>query len=512
MSKTLLTTHDIAYATSTQVLFSKIFVSIKDGDRIGLIGKNGTGKTSFLKILSGQLEADSGTVIRNGSVGYVPQIAEETQQHVTVEELLQSTGCTFEQFTKSYKKIFSSKIPSKSDSLQKMSGGQLTKLWIATISARKPSVLLLDEPTNHLDQRSIDELIHWIKVFEGAVVFVSHNRSFLSQVTNIVWELKVGSLTVFGGNYNDYLLKTKHDNIARERQIEATKKELESLERGVKMREVKANRATKVSMKNKTEPSRSKSAENYFRNRSEKGIGSIKAKQDDKRTELEASLNSLQGDKKKTINIPLDTSERNGRLLLDTKGLAVTASNNVLISDVELRIEYGDRLAISGDNGVGKTILIKEILRELDHPTSDITKVGKNVKYAFIDQHYNLVNKQLTVFENIKQTMNSVDSELIYKQIGRFQFPEYYVHKKASELSGGEVARLAFAIVTTSSLDLLVLDEPTNNLDIETIDIITEALRDFRGSLIVVSHDTSFVNNLNIKQRYKIHRGKFINY
>lgn len=511
MSKTLLTTQDVAYATSIQKLFTNVSTSIKEGDRIGLIGKNGTGKTTFLKILSAQLEADSGTVIRNGEVGYVPQITEETQQCITVEEFLHSVECTYEQFTKSYSKIFSSKTPNKNDSSQKMSGGELTKLWIAAIAAKNPSVLLLDEPTNHLDQKSIGELIQWIKIFAGAVVFVSHNRSFLSLVSNTIWELEKANIKVFGGNYNDYILKKQHDNIARERQVEATKKELKSLERGVQMREVKANRATRVLMKNKSEPSRSKSAENYFRNRSEKGIGNIKTKHDEKRTELETSLHSLQEDKQKTLNIPLDTQGRRGRLLLVTKGLTVQAGNKILIKDVELRIEYGDRLAVTGDNGVGKTLLVKELLKELSNPTHNVSNVGTNVKYAFIDQQYDLVNKQLTVFANIEQSIGSQNYELIYKQIGRFQFPEYYVHKMAGELSGGEVARLAFAIVTTSSLDLLILDEPTNNLDIETIDIITEALREFRGSLIVVSHDTSFVNNLKIKQRFKIHSGKFIN-
>lgn len=511
MSKTLLTTHDVAYATSIQKLFSNISVTIKGKDRIGLIGSNGTGKTTFLKLLEGVWEPDSGTVTKNGSVGYVPQISKESHQQIKIKELLLSAGCSYAQFSSTYESVFSSAVPDRESDIDEMSGGVRTKLWIALVATKNPSVLLLDEPTNHLDQKSINELKQWINTFVGAVVFVSHNQSFLTDIASTIWELRDQTITVFGVGYKDYLQQKLHNANAQARQYEAVKKDLKSLEKGIQMRETKAARATKVQRKNKGEPSRSKSAENYFQNRSEKGVGRIKKKHDAQRSELEGSLESLRPTFHKTINLPLDGRSRNGGLILDTKGLLIAIDSRVLIKDVDLRIEYGDRLAILGDNGAGKTLLVKKLMHEIDQPTSGVSKTGNDVQVAYIDQQYEVVNQDWTVFENLEQKINITDPELIYKQIGRFQFPEHYAHKKASELSGGETARLALAITTITPLDLLILDEPTNNLDIETTDVIFDALNDFKGSLIVISHDTSFLEGLRIQTSYVIENSSFSN-
>lgn len=504
MLKTLLSTHDVAYATSTQKLFSNILVTIKEKDRIGLIGPNGIGKSTFLKILEGVLEPDSGTVTKHGRIGYVPQIAEEFRQQVAIDELLQSASCPYEQFCNTYKSIFSSTVPNKNSAINSMSGGERTKLWIAMVASQLPQVLLLDEPTNHLDQKSITELKRWIHTFKGAVVFVSHNRPFLSDVAHIIWELNAQTINVFGSGYTDYLHQKEHLAAAQARRYEVTKKELLALDKGVQMRETKAARAAKVQRKNRAESSRSKSAENYFKNRSEKGVGNIKKKHDARRNELEESLQDLQMGSPKTINVPLDSRSRKGGLILETEALPITIDSRVLINDVSLRIEYGDRLAILGENGSGKTVLVKKLMEEVTQPTPNISKVGSDITVAYIDQQYEMVAQNLTVFENLEQKMNDIDQELIYKQIGRFQFPEHYTHKKASELSGGETARLAFAIATITPLDLLILDEPTNNLDIETTDIIIEALNDFKGSLVVISHDTYLLGELKVQQAYII--------
>jgi len=509
MLKTLLSTHDVAYATSIQKLFSDISIAVKEKDRIGLIGPNGVGKSTFLKILTGILEPDSGTVTKNGRVGYIPQIAKESHKKMTVAELLQSHDCPYERFCNMHKSVFSSTTPKTDSKINKMSGGEQTKLWIAMVASKLPQVLLLDEPTNHLDYKSITELKKWLETYQGAVVFVSHNKSFLSEVAKTIWELRSQKIDVFGGGYNDYLQQKEQLADAQERKYEAAKKELKSLEKGVRMRETRAARADKVQRKNKTESSRSKSAENYFKNRSEKGLGSIKKKHDAKRNELEESLQDLQMGSHKTINLPLDSKSRKDGLILETKSLSVVIGSRALIDDVNLRIEYGDRIAILGDNGSGKTILVKKLMDEINDPTPHVSKVGSDINVAYIDQQYEVITQDLTVFENLEQRMNITDQELIYKQIGRFQFPEHYAHKKASELSGGESARLAFAIATIAPLDLLILDEPTNNLDIETVDTILDALNDYKGSLIVISHDTSFLEALEIKTCYEIANGLF---
>jgi len=507
MLKTLLSTHDVAFATSVNKLFSKVTVAIKDQDRIGFIGNNGVGKTTFLQLLVGTLEPDSGIVIKNGHVGYVPQIAKETDKYEKVEQLLSSKECSYTKFRDTYKNIFSSKVPDKDFGMGNMSGGERTKLWVALVAADNPDVLLLDEPTNHLDGRSIKELKQWIDTFSGAVAFVSHNRSFLSEVARTVWELDEQTITVFGGGYEKYLQKKQQNIAAQARQYEAAEKELKSLKDGVYMRETKAARAAKVHRENKNEPSRSKGAENYFRNRSEKGVGKIKKQQDAERIIIEEKLESLKRIKAKTINVPIESRLKKGQLLIDVEGLEVTVGSTTMVHVSRLRIEVGDRIAVSGDNGVGKTLLLKTLMHEITQPSRCVSKTGTNVKVAYIDQQYDLVDQELSVFENLEQNLDKIDVERVYKQLGRFQFSTEYVHKKVSELSGGETARLAFTIATIAPLDLLILDEPTNNLDIATMDVISDALKDFRGAIVVVSHDEGFLKNLEVEQKYEIQNG-----
>lgn len=509
MSKSLLTTHDVAYATSLKELFSKVSVSVKEKDRIGLIGNNGTGKTTFLRLLEGVLEPDSGTVVKSGIVGYVPQVSKNAHQKQLVNELLHLHGCTHQQFASTYRQIFSSVVPNEEDEITTMSGGERTKLLIAMVASMNPDILLLDEPTNHLDARSIKELQSWIKTFPGAIVFVSHNRSFISNMAQTIWELEDCAITVFGGSYEEYLEKKQHDSDAHARQHEANKKQLNSLQQAVRMRETKAARATREQNRSKGQPDRSRGAEDYFRNRSEKGIGKLKKRQDAARIEIEKKILSTQKAAVKTVNVPLLSQRKQGQLLIDSEHLDVTLGSRVFVHVPRIRIEIGDRVSISGANGVGKTLLLKTLMKEIAEPSVGITKSGTGTKVVYIDQQYDVINPTLTVFENLEQHVPHVHKERVYKQLGRFQFPAEYANKKASELSGGETARLAFAIATVSPLDLLVLDEPTNNLDIETMRVISSALEDFEGAVLAVSHDEAFLESLDITQKYLIQNGTF---
>jgi len=507
MLKTLLTTHDVAYATSVNELFSKVTVTIKDQDRIALIGNNGTGKTTFLKLLEGILEPDTGTVIKNGSIGYVPQITNESNQYEKVEQLVLSRECSYVKFQNTYRSIFSSKVPDMECEINKMSGGERTKLLVALMAASGPDLLLLDEPTNHLDKKSIEELKQWTNTFQGAILFVSHNRSFLSDIAQTVWELDKQTVTVFGGGYKRFLQKKQSDADAQVRRYEAANKKLRLLKNGVRMRETKAARAAKVHRENKTEPSRSKGAENYFRNRSEKGTGKIKKKQNAEQIKIEEKLESLQQAKIKAVNVPLELQLKKGKLLIDVARLLVKVDHKIMVEVPRLCIEVGDRISIVGDNGAGKTLLLKTLMQEAKQSLNGVVKFGNAVTISYIDQRYGLIEPQLSVFENLKQKAYETNDQRVYKQLGRFQFPVHYAYKKASELSGGETARLAFAIATIAPLDLLILDEPTNNLDIATMGVISGALKDFRGAIVVVSHDDDFLKDLEIKHRYEIQNG-----
>lgn len=503
MQKITLQTHNIKYATSSKSLFTKVTLSVANKDRIVLIGKNGTGKSTFLKILAGEIAADTGGVERHGRIGYVPQAVLATKEQ-TVDSFLQNHGVGIEDFLSTYKKVFSSKAPALYTSLKNLSGGELTKLHLIIEIAKEPDVLLLDEPTNHLDKRSLDELRNYIDVFQGAVVLVSHNRDFISKTAKIVWEIEDGTISVFGGGYHGFIKSKKHVEEARHRLFEATQKQLRKLQKGIEKRETKASRAERVGRQNKQEASRSPSAEDYFRNRSEKGVGKIKRKQDAEKTAILETLEDLKHTTQKRISVPLESNRRNGRLIFEANRLTITAGDSTIIEDIALRLEFGNRIAIMGDNGSGKTLFLKTIKRELETHTNPLMKTGSEVNVAYIDQKYDVVNRNATVFENLASETTSTDKEQIFKQLGRFLFPPEYANKPASELSGGETARLAIAIKTIKPLDLLILDEPTNNLDIETIETIVEALSDFKGALIVVSHDQSFIQDIGVEKQYEI--------
>jgi ATPase subunit of ABC transporter with duplicated ATPase domains len=460
------------------------------------------------QLVLGELKPDSGTVVKHGSVGYVPQILKLSYGYKKVTQLLLLKECSYSQFTNTYSRIFSSKVPAEDLDIDCMSGGECTKMLIALVAAMTPDILLLDEPTNHLDEKSINELKIWIRTLECAVIFVSHNRLFLSDVAHCIWELESKIITQYGCGYEEYLQKKKYDADAKLRKYESTKKELTSVVVGIQRRETKPARASKVGARNKTDASRDKFAEAYFKNRSEKGIGKLKRKQDVARSRIENDLALLQKPKTKTIHVPLESKSKKGALVLDVEDFEVRVDSKVLLHVSRLRVEVGDRISITGDNGVGKTLLLQMLLQQIQGRSESNLKSGDNADVSFIDQQYKLVRRDLSVFENLEQNHLMINLEMIYQQMGRFQFPLDYAHKKASELSGGEVVRLAFGIATISPRNFLMLDEPTNNLDIETMNIISDALKDFQGAIIVVSHDKTFLDSLNIKQRYQVINGR----
>lgn len=508
MLQTILTTHNLGYTSPAQTLFSDIGLTIKSKDRIGLIGRNGTGKSTLLKILSGNTESTTGTVNRNGSFGYVPQLPEPELKNLSVSELLANNNLTYKDFCVYYLETFTSAPPSESDRIKNLSGGEFTKLCFVLAISHKPALLILDEPTNHLDQTSLLALERYLQNFDGAVLLVSHNRDFLNRTVNSIWELSDQTISIFGGNYEHYLEQKQQTMAANDRAYEATQKELAALKRGMARRETRESRAQKTERQHKGDASRTKSADNYFRNRSQKGAGRLKQQQEQALKLLSNKLTSLRSPSSKKINIPLSVSNSGKRLIIETHNLSVKVTEKTLIHDVNLRVTHSEHIAITGDNGSGKTLLLRKLESEFLDPSSN-TNVGTDIKTAYIDQRYDIVDTQLTLLENLSKRLNTTDSELVFKQLGRFQFPPSYAHKSTSQLSGGETARLAFAMATISPLDLLILDEPTNNLDMDTVDVIIDALKEFNGALLVVSHDTFFLEKIGVDKTYQIHDKTF---
>lgn len=501
MSQSLLQITSLSYSTPLKPLFKNLNLTVQSGDRIALIGKNGEGKTTLLNSICGQTKPDAGSVSVSGVISSVEQISDNNHSDQCVADQLTEKEVSFGHFIRTHKSIFSSPPPEHSMIVGNMSGGELTKYLIVLALLEKPDLLLLDEPTNHLDRKSIKELEVFLKSFQGAVLFTSHNREFLTTMVEKVWSLGSQTVQVFSGGYEAFITEQKQQLQAQSRQYEATKKEISSVRAGIEKRETRANRASKEGRQKKAEKSREKGAEDYFRNRSEKGIGKTKKKQDKSLDVLKVKLGALKEDSVKSVHVPFETINKSGAVLLDVFDLAVTIENKVLVTVPNFRLTVGDRVSITGENGSGKTSLLNKLMLEVEHKHTSLSIING---IAYVTQSYHQVDRGKTLIENLGGHSNDLDKERLFKQLGLFQFGKEYAHVHAAQLSGGETARLAFAIATLNPIDLLVLDEPTNNLDIETLDTIARALSGFRGAILVVSHDQSFLEEIGIDSEYQI--------
>lgn len=504
----LLSTKDIGFELPDKTLFTALTLSISTGDRIGLIGKNGEGKTSILKILAKVVEPSSGHVDTIGKVHYVPQLDFALfEQADTVAVFLKSKGISWPFVQASLDRLFGVTSITNDKEMRALSGGELAKLLIAIADTDRPDVLLLDEPTNHLDAEGLEILKNYLLTFRGAFVVVSHDPLFLDHVVSTIWEIDRGSLSRFGGNYSGYQEQKRLIDEARERDLEAAKKDVKKAQRAIEARETRVVRATRAGKQSKAEPSRDKFAEGFFRGQSEKTAGKLKCQQDQMIEERQQRVSQLQKPKRKTTHVGLEAGiERSKRMLVSVSSGSLNIGERSLVRNIGLRIEFGDRIVFTGKNGSGKSLLSKALMGMPGAFSfeGDI-KRGEGLEAVYMDQKYKSIDPELSILDNLLQANLHLDENTARGQLGKFLFgADVNVKKKAGTLSGGETARLVLAQVTSKPIDLLVLDEPTNNLDIETLDIIADALRDFQGALVVISHNVHFLSRLGIDRAYVI--------
>ncbi len=510
--KPLLIADNISYELSTsRTLFKDVRLSINQGERIALVGANGVGKSSLLKILAGEIQPNSGSVARDGVIYYLPQIntIPQLNQEVTVLEFLISYSEEWweiaNQLEKSLGTFLDLSLPMKS-----LSGGKLTKLFLAIGLHKNPSLLLLDEPTNYLDFLALENLSDFLNKFNGAFVIVSHKPFFLDRVANKIWELTASGIKVYGGNYSDYKLQKETELQVALRTIEIAKKELKRVTESALIEEQRAAKSKREGRKQSHDRSMGKSARRYFENRASGSAGNAAKKHDAAITQAKENLESVKiRTNKATIVHLAEGNIKKGRNLVDIQGADLKIGDEILIKGIQLHIASGDRISISGANGSGKSSLIKAILgikEENSAPFLDLGEVliSANIKVLYLDQKYQIVNRRLTVLENMQQANSSLKYQLLRQQLGHFLFFGDDVNKSAEFLSGGELARLALAMISISEIDLLVLDEPTNNLDLETVSQILEALEEYRGAICVISHDLDFLRQLEITKAFRI--------
>lgn len=507
----ILADHLTYHVTPITSLFQNISLSIEPGDRIALVGANGVGKSTLLKILANQIAPSAGSVHRNGSIYYLPQISTLKRQITahTVLDFLNSVSDEWWMISNLLETTFNTSLDLALP-MNQLSGGELTKLFLAIGLAQQPNVLLLDEPTNHMDHVALEELRQFLCQFEGAFVLVSHKPFFLDHVVHTTWELSAEGLAVYGGNFSLYREQKQIALDAQQRSHEVARKELKR----AKAAAIQAQKRAAQSRKQGTlkRDSMPKILAGAMKRKAEVTAGKQKLIHDAAIADATQNVAATKVKTQKAAGIQLEERCHKHKNLIEVQGANLWVADRLLVQNIHLHIATGDRLVIAGANGSGKSSLAKALLTlESSHSGLDQARLeggeqslSPSMKAVYLDQTYCFVNRDQTILENMQTANPTLNYQLIRQQLGHFLFFNDDVHKSASLLSGGELARLAIAMITVSKIDLLILDEPTNNLDITTVDQLTDAINEYQGTLWIMSHDLDFLSRIQLTSALKI--------
>lgn len=504
------------------VLFDEVSFMVNPRDRIGLTGKNGAGKTTLLRILNGEISPSAGQVSKPSdlTIGYLPQqmnysdtqtVQEEARaafgEVVRVQNKIEQINRALAERTDYQSAAYLQLITRLSEATERLevlgggnidaaleqtltglgfsrhdlgrptaefSGGWRMRIELAKILLKQPDLMLLDEPTNHLDIESIQWLEEFLRDYPGALLLISHDRKFLDTVTNRTIEITLGKIYDYNLSYSEFVEQRRQQ---REQQLAAYKnqqKEIQETERFIERFRYKASKAVQVQSR-------------------------IKQLEKIERIEVEE-------EEKAALTIKFPPAPRSGAIVVETKRMSKAYGENLVLNDIDLIIERGEKVAFVGKNGEGKSTLVKVILNQVGFQGE--CKLGHNVSIGYFAQNQaQLLDDKKTVFETIDDVAVGDIRPKIRDILGAFLFSGETIDKKVSVLSGGERSRLALAQLLLQPYSLLVLDEPTNHLDMRSKDILKQALSQYDGTLIVVSHDRDFLDGL-VKTVYEFKNKK----
>ncbi|MCF0054858.1 ABC-F family ATP-binding cassette domain-containing protein [Dyadobacter sp. CY356] len=519
---------DVTYAhPNRDVLFVDINLIINKHEKIALIGNNGSGKSSLLKILTGDLTILSGQVKTDSKPYYVPQIFGQFNHYtiaralgvdiklsalqnilngqVTEENLLKlNDDWAIEERCKEALMHWNLQSLDLNQPMDSLSGGQKTKVFLAGIMIHMPEIVLLDEPSNHLDIMSREILYQYIRSATNTLIVVSHDRTLLNLLPK-VFELGKQGINVYGGNYDFYAGQKQIESEALNQDIRNREKafrkarevERESIERQQKLDARGKKKQEKAGLP--------KISMNTLKNNAEKSTARIRDVHTEKVGSIAQDLSQLRRELSDTdkMKVDLDNSAlHSGKILIDATNMNYGYSTDLLWdNNLTFQITSGERIVISGSNGSGKTTLIKLILAELEPQTGIIERA--DFRSVYIDQDYSIINNDLSVYKQAEMFNAGVLQEHEIKiRLNRFLFTKNYWDKPCSTLSGGEKMRLILCSLTISNQapDMIILDEPTNNLDIRNIEILTAAINQYEGTLLIISHDQHFLKEINAER------------
>jgi len=500
----LLSIKDLSIAFGDNRLLDGAELIVESGQRIGLLGRNGEGKSTLLNIIKGDLLPDEGDIrfqqgIALAALEQAPSFTGETTIYDTVagglgeigtwlseyHQLLEDTTLSTEQQMKRMSVLQEKLDASDGWGLQQrvektltrldleadiqvgaLSGGWQRRVSLARALVVEPQILLLDEPTNHLDIASINWLEQQILQFPGAVIFVTHDRAFLKRVANQIVDLDRGKLTAWAGNYDDFLRRKAAFLEQEARQQAEFDKKLAQEERWIRQG-IQARRT-----------------------RNEGRVRALKKM----RVERAERRN-----KKGNVRLQVESGERSGKLVMEAANISFAYGDQIIASDFSCRIQRGDRIGLIGPNGVGKTTLIKLLLGEIE-PDNGTIKAGSNLQVALFDQLRSQIDLDATVVDAIGEGREQIEingkPKHVISWLSDFLFTPARARSPVRSLSGGERARVLLAKLFSKPSNVLVMDEPTNDLDIETLELLEEMLLNYEGTLLLVSHDREFMDNV----------------
>ncbi|TDO77236.1 ATP-binding cassette subfamily F protein 3/macrolide transport system ATP-binding/permease protein [Halanaerobium saccharolyticum] len=467
-------------------LFSDINFNIYSGDRIALIGRNGTGKTTMINIILGKDRDFSGEVNSKTNIGYLPQYYSYTAEQ-TVEEFMTEETYNYGEFLKLMKK-FDFEVDFLDRKIANCSGGEQTKLQlIRLLSSQKVELLILDEPTNHLDLETRDWLASFINDFNGAVLTVSHDRHFLDRTITKVWELEQNKLQTYNGNYSDY---KEQKEIMLQRQY----KEYEEYQ--AEKNRLKNRKRKQQQFVQKTD-GKGKRTDSFWH--VTKGSDRRKGRFAKRVKSLESQIEKLdQKDKpfeNRKINPDFERKEIASQIIVEAKAIRKIFADLCLFKNMNFKIEKDSKIALMGPNGSGKSVLLKIILEKINIDSGKLLK-SSQLKIGYFSQKIENLNLDNSILEELRLKNPDKDQEIIRTFLGSMLFEGRDVFKKIKDLSIGERVRAAFAVLLLGKFNLLLLDEPLNHLDIESREIIEKALKNYNGAFVVVSHNRYFIEEI----------------